>query len=156
MASYGVDQAGSPTPESAIPGLLPESPPVCRAFDPAKWAFDIGVTLLAAYGHDSRAGRAIVARWAKRWEPYKLVEILMRAAERERGDVVLYIEAAWQGELAEATALSDRAEVDTRRKEEERFRRRVEGFKKTRMLHLLDAQEMARAVHLGLVDPKSL
>lgn len=138
-------------PESGLPGLLPDSP-VCRAFDPAKWAFDIGTQILAAYGHTGRGGRAIIARWVRDWEPFKLVEILMRAGAAERGDVVQYIERALRGELDVATSLSTAASEDDASAEERRFRRRIEGLVRAHMLHLADAQEIARAVRLGVIE----
>jgi hypothetical protein len=121
----------------------PPEQPLNRAVDPAKWAFDIGAYLLGLYGEAPRPARAIVARWLKQAPARKLIEILIRAGEAERGDLRGYVEAALKPE-APAPAAAPLSPDET-------LRLRVPALRSAGMLHLLSPDQHRAARRLGLL-----
>lgn len=59
--------------------------------DTVKAIFDIGVTLLAASGHDQRSSRSIVGRWRKDYTDARVLEALLDCKARQITDPVTWI-----------------------------------------------------------------
>lgn len=119
--------------------MIKNNPPLNRAVDPAKWAFDIGCALLTLYGESGRPARAIVARWLKRaGSAPKLIDILVRAGAAERGDLRAFVEAALKPEAAPA-APPQRIDPD------DVLRLRCERLGRLGLLDMISPTDQARA-----------
>lgn len=68
--------------------------------DTVKAIFDIGVTLLAASGHDERAARSIVGRWRKAHTDARVLEALLDCQARRISNPVEWMPARLGGKSA--------------------------------------------------------
>lgn len=79
-------EPAEPSPETAT-----LRPPSSRSVDPKKWVYEMGRSVLGAYGVSSSKAGAMVTKWLRKTKPLDLIGILAAAAEKERDDIVAFI-----------------------------------------------------------------